>query len=95
MIGKHFERFLGGSPVRVLIRLVVLSVGIGFILAAFDLDPAALVARVVTGLANFVEYIAHFGLGTLAQLGTYLAYGAVIVVPICLISRFLSYRRSR
>ena len=95
MIGKHFERFLGGSPGRVLIRLVVLSVVIGFILAAFDLDPAVLVGRIVSSFAHFAEYIAHFGLGTLVQLGTYLAYGAVIVVPIWLISRFLSYRRGR
>ena len=95
MDGNHIERFLGGSPGRVILRLIVLSVVIGFILAAFDLDPAALVRHVVMSLANFVEYLAHFGIGTLTQVGTYLVYGAVIVIPIWLISRLLSYRRGR
>ncbi|MDR3494641.1 MAG: DUF6460 domain-containing protein [Ancalomicrobiaceae bacterium] len=95
MVGKHIERFVGGSPGRVVLRLVVLSIVIGFILAAFDLDPAALLRRIIASLSHFVEYIAHFGLGTLVQLGTYLLYGAVIVIPIWLISRLLSYRRGR
>ncbi len=92
---NSLERFLGGSPRRVIVRLLLISLAIGFILYTFDLRPDALIQRLVTALRRLVDYLAQFGLDTLWSIGIYIAYGAVIVVPIWLLSRLWSMRRNQ
>jgi Family of unknown function (DUF6460) len=95
MSNPPIERFLGGSPVRVIVRLLVISVVVGFILAAFDLDPITLVHRIVDGVRHLIEFVGNFGLSTVTTLAKYLLAGAVIVIPIWLLARLLSMRKGR
>lgn len=77
------ERWFGGNPVAVLIRLAVLSIVVGIVLAALDLSPLALVdyTRI------FFLRLYHMGFDAFGSLLQYFLLGAVIVVPIWLLAR--------
>jgi hypothetical protein len=83
---SNLQRYLGGSPLAVLLKLVVLSLIVGAIMAGLGLTPGNLVRQAV--------HAAHalFGLGfdTLRDVGGYVVTGAVIVIPIWVITRILS-----
>jgi hypothetical protein len=79
------ERFLGGSILGVLIRLVALSVAVGVVLAWLDLTPWAL----IESLRRFVMRLFAHGFDAIHDLAGYFLLGAVIVVPLFLILRLL------
>lgn len=82
------ERFLGDTPLRVLFRLLLLSLIVGFVLSAFDLRPLELVVEI----AAFLE---RAFIGIFNSLGDFIGYillGAVIVVPLWLIGRLTKWR---
>lgn len=86
---NELSRFLGGSPVSVLVRLVILSVVAGVIMAALGLDPL----NIFQSLERLLHSLFSFGFETLGQLWRYFLLGAVIVVPLWLIVRIASARR--
>jgi hypothetical protein len=57
------NRFLGGSPLTVAVRLIVVSFVVGIVLETFGLDPPALFADAVRGMKRIIE----FGLGDIRQ----------------------------
>jgi hypothetical protein len=89
MPNERFARFLGGSPVRVLVQLVVLSLVVGMVMAALDLSPMGIVHWFV----RTVERIVDMGFGAVEQVGRYLLLGAVVVVPVWLVLRLLNAGR--
>ncbi|WP_299479740.1 DUF6460 domain-containing protein [uncultured Roseibium sp.] len=91
MSDSGLSRFLGGSPAQVLLRLVFLSFVVGIILSALNLDPLDLVNMAV----NFVERLWDMGFNAIGRLGNYLVVGAIVVVPIWLLTRLLSMGRTR
>ncbi|NBN64278.1 integrase [Microvirga tunisiensis] len=88
MAGDGLTRFLGDTPLRVILRLTFLSLVVGVILSALDLDPLGVIDLVL----SFIERLWNMGFNAVEQVGQYLVLGAVIVVPIWLISRILSAR---
>ena len=88
MSGDGLTRFLGDTPLRVIVRLVFLSLVVGVILSALDLDPLG----VIDLLLSFVQRLWDMGFAAIEQVGKYLVLGAVIVVPIWLVSRIFSSR---
>ncbi|CTQ60742.1 MAG: DUF6460 domain-containing protein [Roseibium album] len=91
MSDSGLSRFLGGSPAQVLLRLVFLSFVVGIILSALNLDPLDLVNMTV----NFFERLWNMGFHAIGRLGSYLVVGAIVVVPIWMITRLLAMGRSR
>lgn len=91
MSDSGLSRFLGGSPAQVLLRLVFISFVVGIILSALNLDPLDLVNMAV----NFVERLWNMGFHAIGRLGNYLVVGAIVVIPIWLITRLLAMGRSR
>ncbi|WP_029063955.1 DUF6460 domain-containing protein [Labrenzia sp. DG1229] len=91
MSDSGLSRFLGGSPAQVLLRLVFLSFVVGIILSALNLDPLDLVSMTV----NFFERLWNMGFHAIGRLGSYLVVGAIVVVPIWMITRLLAMGRSR
>jgi heme A synthase len=89
---KPIDGFLGGPWQKVLLRLVIFSVIVGFVMATFGLDPDVLVRNLVESAHRIVNAIAFQGLDTVLTLGRYCLYGAVIVIPIWLISRLFASR---
>jgi hypothetical protein len=85
---SNLQRYLGGSPLAVLLKLIVLSLIVGAIMAGLGLTPGNLVRQAVQAAQ------ALFGLGfdTLRDVGGYVATGAVIVIPIWVITRIASRR---
>ncbi len=84
------SRFLGGSPLAVFGRLVLLSVLVGVVLAAIGFDPW----NIVYSIRRLFQWVYDFGYDAINGLWRYFLLGAVIVVPIWFISRlFASPRR--
>ena len=83
------RRFLGDSPLRVLLKLVVVSFLVGMIMSAFNLSPV----DVVHGLRNVILDLWDTGFETIGRFFSHLVIGAVVVVPIYVVLRLISYRR--
>ena len=81
--------FLGDTPVRVIIKLLILSVAVGFLMSIFGLYPD----DILFAARDFVIDLWNKGFKTLGKLGDYLLLGAVIVIPVFVLIRLLSYRR--
>jgi hypothetical protein len=79
------ERFLGGSLLGVLIRLIALSVAVGILLAWLDLTPWA----VLDSVRRFVARLFARGFDAVRDLFGYFLLGAVIVVPIFILIRLV------
>ena len=79
----NLSRFLGGSPLAVLLRLVLLSVLVGVVLAAIGFDPW----NILYSIRRLFDWIYNLGFDAINGLWRYFLLGAVIVVPIWLISR--------
>jgi hypothetical protein len=76
-------RILGGSPLGVLVRLVLLSIVVGFILHAAGLDPR----DIFRSIQELIRRIWDMGLEPLRWLWQYFVLGAAVVVPIWLLVR--------
>lgn len=85
------SRFLGGSPLAVLGRLVMLSILVGIVLATIGFDPW----NIVTSIRRLFQWIYDLGFDAINGLWRYFLLGAVIVVPIWLLSRMFSAPRGR
>jgi hypothetical protein len=83
------NRFLGDTPLRTLVKLLILSVAAGFLMSVFGLYPD----DILYAVRNFVLDLWHTGFAALGRVGDYLLLGAVIVVPVFVLIRILSYRR--
>ncbi len=89
MADGRLGRFLGGSPGGVIFRLLLASLLVGALMALLGIDPETLIRRIVA----LVRGVFAGGWDAIGQVGRWIMYGAVIVVPIWLLSRLLSSRR--
>jgi hypothetical protein len=83
MANDGVNRFFGGSPLSVLVRLVLLSILVGVILSAIGLDPF----DIWRSLERLVRSIWNMGWDAIDWAWRYFLLGAVIVVPIWLLVR--------
>jgi hypothetical protein len=84
-------RFLGGSPVMVLVRLVLLSILVGVILSVLGLDPW----NILHSIERLVLTVWEMGFDAVRWVWRYFLLGAVIVVPIWLIMRLVQAPKGR
>ncbi|KKB76888.1 hypothetical protein VW35_16365 [Devosia soli] len=82
------ERLLGDRPGSLVIKLVLISLLVGFVMSVFGFDAADL----VRGAADALRDALRDGGAVFRQLGGYIATGAAIVLPIWLILRLLKRR---
>ena len=82
-------RFLGGSPVAVAFRLILLSVLVGVVLAAIGFDPW----NIVYSIRRLFQWVYDLGFDAINGLWRYFLLGAVIVIPIWLLSRMFGSNR--
>jgi hypothetical protein len=85
------SRFLGGSPVAVVFRLVLLSILVGVVLAAIGFDPW----NIVNSIRLLLQRVWDLGFDAINGLWRYFLLGAVIVVPVWVLSRIFSAPRGR
>ena len=91
MASENVNRFFGGEPLSVLFRLILLSILIGVVLAAFGLDPF----NIVESVLRLIRRIWEMGFDAIAWVWRYFLLGAVIVIPIWLIMRLVNAPRGR
>jgi hypothetical protein len=91
MANDSVSRFLGGSPLAVLGRLVLVSILVGVILSALGLDPF----DIVRSIERLIRHIWNMGFDAVRWLWRYFLLGAVIVIPIWIIVRLVNAPRGR
>lgn len=90
MANNGLQRFLGGSPLAVIIKLALLSILVGFVLTVIGLDPR----NILWSIEALIRSIWNLGFEAFDWLWRYLLLGAVIVVPLWLIMRLLQARKN-
>jgi hypothetical protein len=85
---SNLNRFLGGSPGSVLVKLIFLSLLVGAFMAFLNITPLGL----IRGLVDWISSVLDLSLDTIKEVGLWILYGAIIVVPLWLISRLFSRR---
>lgn len=86
---SNLNRFLGGSPGAVLVRLVFLSLLVGAGMAMMGVTPGLLFAQAYETIHSLIA----LGFDTFHDAGRWFVAGAVVVVPLWLLSRV--FARSR
>jgi hypothetical protein len=84
----NLRDFIGGSPLAVAVRLAVLSILVGLLLSALGVTPRNFF-RVID---DFARSIYDMGFGAITWMLDYLVLGAMLVVPLWLLIRFLRAR---
>ncbi len=84
-------RFLGGSPLSVAFRLILLSILVGVVLAAIGFDPW----NIIESIRLLFRRLWDLGFDAVSWLWRYFLLGAVIVVPVWLLSRIFTSPRRR
>jgi Family of unknown function (DUF6460) len=82
-------RFLGDTPLRVALKLIVVSFLVGIVMSAFGWSPF----DILHGLHEFVLRIWNMGFAAIDRFFSYFLLGAAVVVPVFIILRILNYRR--
>jgi Family of unknown function (DUF6460) len=77
------ERFFGGNPALVLVRLAILSLIVGVFLAALGFSPF----DILNSIRRLIIHIYDMGFAAVEKGLRYFLLGAVIVFPIWLVMR--------
>ncbi|MFL0694217.1 MAG: DUF6460 domain-containing protein [Agrobacterium tumefaciens] len=82
------NRFLGDTPGRTIVKLIVVSLIVGFVMSIFGLDPMDL----LDGIRFFIIDLWYTGFDALGRVGQYLLIGATIVIPAFILLRLFASR---
>jgi hypothetical protein len=81
-------RFLGGTPLAVAFRLILLSILVGVVLAAIGFDPW----NILHSIRMLFQRLWDLGFDAVNWLWRYFLLGAVIVIPVWLLTRIFGRR---
>jgi len=81
------ERFFGGNPALILVRLVLLSLILGVVLAALGFSPY----EIIDSIRRLIQRIYDMGFEAIERGFRYFLLGAVIVFPIWLVVRLFKF----
>jgi hypothetical protein len=84
-----FNRFFGGPPLWVMVKLAIVSLIVGILLSALNISPLDL----IFWIEDFIIYLWNLGFGALEKVGSYLLIGGAVVIPIWIIMRFSRMRQ--
>src|SRR2546423_7511309 len=85
MASNVVSRFFGGPPLAVLARLILLCILVGVILHALGFDPG----NIIESIRRMAQAIWDMGFDAVRWVWRYFLLGAIIVIPIWLIVRFM------
>jgi len=91
MSNDTVTKIVGGTPLAVLGRLVLLSILVGVILSALGLDPF----DIIHSIERLIRSIWNMGFDAFRWLWRYFLLGAVIVIPIWILMRLFNAPRGR
>lgn len=84
-------RFLGDTPLRVVVKLAVFSLIVGVVMSAVGWSPRS----IYEGIIRFFNRLWNLGFDAIYNSFEYLFLGAAIVIPAFLLIRLLSFRSPR
>ena len=90
-MADRVSHFLGGSPLSVIVKLILLSIAVGLVLSWLDWSPREILAWIT----DFFSWVWYSLFGSLDRAVDYFILGAVIVIPLFIISRLLQVGRRR
>ena len=90
-VNEGLSRFLGGSPLTVAFRLILLSILVGVVLAAIGFDPW----NILKSIRLLFQRLWDLGFDAVNWLWRYFLLGAVIVIPVWLLTRLFGTPRRR
>lgn len=88
-MSDRVTRFLGDTPLRVLLKLIVLSLIVGVVMSALRWTPY----DVLYAFRDFFLHLWNMGFDAIHRFAAYILLGAAVVVPAFLILRILNFRR--
>jgi len=88
-MSDQVNKFLGDSLGRTIVKLIVVSLIVGFVMKIFGWRPMDLIDNV----RRFILDLWHTGFAALGSVGDYLILGATIVIPLFILFRLFNYRR--
>ena len=83
------NRFLGDTPLRVVVKLVLISLVVGVVMSAFHWTPY----DILWAIRDFFLRLWSMGFSAIARFADYLILGAAVVIPAFILLRILSYRK--
>jgi hypothetical protein len=86
----EYNRFFGGNPLGVVVRLALISIVVGVVMSALDIRPD----NILLFLDRTLQRIWEMGFGSIEWLLEHLLLGAMVVIPIWLIARLIGMGRS-
>ena len=87
-MSERINRFLGDTPGKTLVRLLIISFVVGIVMSTLGLTPIELWYK----LQDFFIRLYNLGFDAIWRIAKYFVWGAAVVVPIFLISRILKMR---
>lgn len=87
-MAERLNRFLGDTPGRVILKLLVVSFLLGVVMNTLGWSPLDL----IDGLRELFNRIWAMGFDAIRRFVDYIVLGAVIVVPLFVILRLLKFR---
>ncbi len=91
MSNETVTRIFGGSPLGVLVRLILVSILVGVVLSALGLNPF----DIWNSVERLFRSVWNMGFDAFRWIWGYFLLGAVIVIPIWLIIRLVNAPRGR
>lgn len=88
MVSDRLNRFLGDTPGRVILKLLVLSFLLGMVMHTMGWSPLDL----IDGLRELLNRIWNMGFDAIRRFADYILLGAVIVVPLFILLRLTKVR---
>jgi Family of unknown function (DUF6460) len=85
------NRFLGGSPGGVFLRLIFVSLIVGAFLMWLDIRPM----DIFRGIKDLIDRIWSLGFDAIREIADYILAGAAIVIPVWLVLRLMNMRNAR
>lgn len=85
MTSPSMERVFGGSPISVLSRLVLLSILAGVVFSIVGLDPM----HILNSIQTLARQVYDMGFDAVRYLWRYFLLGAVVVVPLWILTRLV------
>lgn len=86
IMSDKLTKFLGDSIGRTILKLLVASIIVGFVLSLMNLDVLDLIHISV----DFVVDIWNLGFAALGRFGEYLVIGGAVVIPVFVLLRIFS-----
>jgi Family of unknown function (DUF6460) len=88
-MSPNLQHFLGGPPGPVVAKLIFLSLLVGAFMAFLGITPVALFDRV----GSMIRGLLDLGLDSVREVGRWFVYGAMVVLPLWLLSRLFARDR--